>query len=95
MKGRLVLHGELLAALLTGNFPVACFADDQQHARRKTTPARSNPPPPSVSRPKKRSAGWFTEPSPFIDGPLEPDEVVECLNAAVDGVFEELEVGAR
>jgi hypothetical protein len=38
--------------------------------------------------------GWFTEPSPFVEGGLEADAdaVADGLNAALDGVYEELEV---
>lgn len=37
--------------------------------------------------------GWFTEPSPFIEGGLEPEAAVEALNEALDGIFEEFEAG--
>ena len=39
--------------------------------------------------------GWFTEPAPFVDGPLDAEAAAEALNAALDGVFEELEVRRR
>ncbi|GBF89879.1 oxoglutarate iron-dependent dioxygenase [Raphidocelis subcapitata] len=35
--------------------------------------------------------GWFTEPSPFIEGGLEPEAAVEALNEALDAIFEEFE----
>lgn len=35
--------------------------------------------------------GWFTEPSPFIEGALEPGAAVESLNEALDPIFEDLE----
>lgn len=36
--------------------------------------------------------GWFTEPSPFVDGPMDPADAAEGLNGALDAVFEELEL---
>lgn len=35
-------------------------------------------------------AGWFTQPSPFFDGPLSEEEAEGPLNAALEALFEEL-----
>eukprot|EP00882_Tetradesmus_deserticola_P023705 GHRQ01025811.1.p2 GENE.GHRQ01025811.1~~GHRQ01025811.1.p2 ORF type:complete len:201 (+),score=65.51 GHRQ01025811.1:356-958(+) len=35
--------------------------------------------------------GWFTEPSPFFDGPLPESDALQHLNAALEPMFEQLQ----
>lgn len=35
--------------------------------------------------------GWYTDPSPFFDGPLEEGDALEPLNAALQPMFETLQ----
>ncbi|PNG99733.1 hypothetical protein TSOC_014484, partial [Tetrabaena socialis] len=35
--------------------------------------------------------GWFTEPSPFFDGPLDPAEAAEALNGGLEPLYMALE----
>lgn len=35
--------------------------------------------------------GWYTDPSPFFDGPLEEEDALEPLNAALEPMFETLQ----
>ncbi len=35
-------------------------------------------------------AGWFTQPSPFFEGPLSAESAGESLNEALEGLFDEL-----
>lgn len=36
-------------------------------------------------------AGWFTEPSPFFDGPLAEEDALAHLNQALEPMFEQLQ----
>lgn len=35
--------------------------------------------------------GWYTDPSPFFDGPLDEEDALEPLNAALEPMFETLQ----
>jgi hypothetical protein len=37
-----------------------------------------------------RLAGWFTDPSPFFDGPLDEQEAMDALNTALEPLLEAL-----
>jgi hypothetical protein len=45
----------------------------------------------SIDFPSLFLPGWFTEPSPFFDGPLEEEEALQHLNAALEPMFEQLQ----